>query len=116
MSVVDGPVATTQTAACWAVTLSNNNTLYCTNTGSGTVSSMAIDGGGQLTLDDAAAAATGTGSEPIDAALSVNSQYLYVLEGASVSISVYAVGNDGSLTEVDEETGLPAGCVGLAAK
>ncbi len=116
VSLVDGPVATTQTAACWAVTLSNNNTMYCTNTGSGTVSSMAIDGAGQLMLDDAAAAATGNGSEPLDAALSTNSQYLYVLEGASVSISAYSVENDGSLVLVDEEMGLPAGSVGLAAK
>jgi hypothetical protein len=77
---------------------------------------MTIDGGGQLTLQEAAAAATGADSEPIDAALSTNSQYLYVLEAATISISAYSVGNDGTLTEVDEEIGLPLGSVGLAAK
>jgi 6-phosphogluconolactonase len=116
VTVVDGPVATTQTAACWAVTLNNGHTMYCTNTGSGSVSSMGIDNGGQLTLQEAVAANTGKGSDPIDAALSNNSQFLYVLEGLTVSISGYAVGNDGSLTLVDEEMGLPAGSVGLAAK
>jgi 6-phosphogluconolactonase (cycloisomerase 2 family) len=52
---------------------------------------------------------------PIDAALTDNSKYLYILNSASHSISAYAVANNGSLTTLQTVTGIPVGDNGLAA-
>jgi 6-phosphogluconolactonase (cycloisomerase 2 family) len=53
---------------------------------------------------------------PIDAALSGNSKFMYILNGGSHSISVFAVAEDGSLSSVQTVSGLPVGANGLAAK
>jgi 6-phosphogluconolactonase len=55
-------------------------------------------------------------STPIDAALSNNSKFLYVLNSGDQSITVMSVTNDGSLGFLQNVTGLPVGDVGLAAK
>jgi hypothetical protein len=47
----------------------------------------------------------GTNSSPIDAALSNNSKFLYVLTSGNQAISAFAIGNDGSLGQVQVETG-----------
>jgi 6-phosphogluconolactonase (cycloisomerase 2 family) len=58
-----------------------------------------------------------TGTTPIDAAVSRNSQFLYTLTAGSHSISAFSVRqDDGSLSDVGGAAGLPAGTVGLAAR
>jgi 6-phosphogluconolactonase (cycloisomerase 2 family) len=118
VSTLDGPDATHQTAACWVVATGNGSLVYTTNAGSGTVSGFRVDPAGRLDLlrPDGISASTGPESGPNDAALSRNDRYLYVLETGSHAISSYRVDTDGSLSPVDEDTGLPAGAVGLATR
>jgi 6-phosphogluconolactonase len=116
VSLVDGPNALNQSAACWAVTTNNGKTVFTTNTASGNMSSLAVDAFGGLSLQQSVAGDAGAGSGPIDASLSKNSKYLYILETNTHAISAYALGANGTLTQVDEELGLPVGTVGLAAK
>jgi 6-phosphogluconolactonase len=116
VTVIDGLNALGQGAACWAVTTNNGKTVLTTNTASGNMSSLSASASGDLSLLQSVAGDAGMGSGPIDASLSKNSKYLYVLETNTHAISAYALGENGTLTQVDEELGLPIGTVGLAAK
>jgi 6-phosphogluconolactonase (cycloisomerase 2 family) len=116
ISLVDGPVVTGQTAACWVVVTNNGKYVYATNTGSDNLSSFSAGKAGSLDVLYAIAALTGNGSSPIDAALSNNSKFLYVLNSGNESISAFAVDNDGSLSHIQNVMGLPDGATGLAAK
>ncbi len=118
LSVISPSVGTTESAACWVVVTGNGRFAYVTNTGSGTVSGYAIGSDGSLALLDAdgLTAVTGAGSGPIDADLSHNSRYLFVLNAGTDSIAGFRInGDDGSLTAVGEIFGLPASSVGLAS-
>lgn len=118
LSVVSPSVGTTETAACWVVVTGNGRFAYVTNTGSGTVSGYSIDQDGGLTLHDTdgVTAVTGAGSSPIDADVSHNSRFLFVLNAGTHSIAGFRInGGDGSLTAVSEAFGLPASSVGLAS-
>jgi 6-phosphogluconolactonase (cycloisomerase 2 family) len=108
---------TEQTAACWVVVTGNGRYIYTTNTGSGSVSGYEIARDGSLTLLDAdgRTGVTGDGSSPIDASLSRNSQYLYVLNAGAATISAFAVERDGSLTHLGD-TPVAGGSVGIAAR
>ena len=112
-AVISASVGTTQTAACWVVVTPNGRYAYVTNTGSGTISSYAVQKSGKLTLAQAVAATSGAG--PIDAALSASGRQLFVLNSGSQSISSFSVGKDGSLANPGSVAGLPAGANGLAA-
>jgi len=115
IQLIDGSVGAGQTAACWVVITNNGKYIYDSNTGSSNVSSFTTDNG-DLGVLQAVAGATGAGSSPIDAALSVNSKFLYVLSSGTSTISVFEVGNDGSLTSLQTMTGVPVGATGLATK
>ncbi len=110
-SVIDGPVGTGQTAACWIAVSADGAHVYTTNTGSNTVSRYALASDGTLELVDH----TPTGTTPIDVDLSDDGRTLYVVNAGSDSISVYSVAGDGSLTEIHRVTGLAAASVGIAA-
>ena len=114
ISLIEGPIAAGQTAACWVVVTDNNRYVYATNTGSNSVSSFKSGFSGGLDLLHAVAAPSGTA--PIDADLSNNSNYLYVLNAGSTNISAYKVNDNGSLNTIETVQGLSAGVVGLAAK
>jgi len=116
LKVVDGPVGTTETAACWVVITGNGRYAYVTNTGSGSVSGYSISGSGELTLLDAdgVTASTGAGSSPIDAAFERNSRFMYVLLAGSDEIAIIDRMADGSLNNAGEVM-TPDGAVGLAA-
>ena len=115
--VVDGSVATTETAACWVVVTPDDRHAYVTNTGSGTVSGYRISNGGELSrLDgDGVTASTGAGSEPIDAAVDGAGRHLYVLLAGSDSLAILRIRADGSLGDRGHVAGLPDGATGLAA-
>lgn len=120
LTVISPSVPTTETAACWIVTTSNGRFTYTTNTASGTVSAYAIDEQtGTLSLldDDGIAGDTGAGSTPLDAALTINSRFLYVLSSDTGRIDAFRVnGGDGSLTKLTGIDGLPVSANGLAAR
>lgn len=111
--VISPSVGTTQTAACWVVVTPNGRYAYTTNTGSGTISSYAIQKSGRLTLARGVAATSGAG--PIDAAISATGKNLFVLNSRSQTISSFTVDKDGSLASPNSVSGLPDGANGLAA-
>jgi 6-phosphogluconolactonase (cycloisomerase 2 family) len=115
IELVTGSVSAGQTAACWVVVSNNEKYIYATNTGSSNLSSF-TPGKGGLSVLEAIAGTTGAGSSPIDAGLSVNSKFLYVLNAGINTITVFEVASDGGLDHLQTVTGLPAGTVGMAAK
>ncbi len=115
ISLSTGSVGANQSAACWVVITNNGKYAFATNTASDNLTSFDINRNtGSIAVNTAIAATTGMG--PIDAALSRNSKFLYVLNGAGNSIAVYRVSNNGSLSKVQIVTGVPAGATGLSAR
>ena len=113
--VIEGPVATTETAACWLVVTDDGQYAYVANAGSASITGYRLEADGSLTIldDDGVTAVTGAGA--IDLALSRQSEFLYSVGGGSDTISVFRVEADGSLSLVQTVTGLPSSSVGLAS-
>ena len=115
LSIVSASVPTTETAACWFVVTKNGRFAYTTNTGSASVSGYGVKDGA-LRLLDADGKTGNTDPTPLDAALSVNSRYLYVQTGTGF-INAFRVDEaTGTLRLVPGVAGLPASTVGLAAR
>jgi 6-phosphogluconolactonase len=111
-NVLDGPVATNQSAACWVVVTADGRFAYTTNTASGTISGYRVALDGSLALLDASGVTATVGKGPIDAAIVRGD--LYTVNSGSHTITVDHIGNDGSLTAGATLTGLPTSAVGLA--
>ena len=106
-SIGSSPYADGQTAPCWVEISRNGKYLFVTNTGSGNISSYAINPEGSLTL----IGTTGIkgGGADIDERLSPDGRYLLVDGSGNHILSVFAV-SGGNLTEVaSSPTPLPAG-------
>jgi 6-phosphogluconolactonase len=100
------PYADGQTAPCWVEISHDGKYLFAVNTGSGTISSYAINPDGSLTL--IGSTAINGGGADIDARLSPDGNYLLVDGSGNHFVSVFAV-NGGTLTEVPSSpTPLPA--------
>ena len=115
LAVVTATVATTQLAACWIAIGQNGRHAYTTNTGSGTVSRLAIGTGGSLALEDAVAGVTGPGSQPQDADFTPGGRFLYV-RNAGGSVSGFRVQADGELAPIGEFGPIPAFANGIVAR
>jgi 6-phosphogluconolactonase (cycloisomerase 2 family) len=113
--LIDGPVATTETAACWIVVTDNGQYAYTTNTGSDSITGYGLGSDGSLTILNEDGVTAVTGDAPTDMALSDGSGFLYALDSGSDTVSVYQVGADGALTLLQTVVGLPAAAVGLAS-
>lgn len=114
ITLIQGPVATGQSAACWVVLTDDGSYLYTTNTASNTVSSFDVQQvSGNINLQQSIAGTTQMG--PIDAFLTDNSKYLYVLNGGGHSITVFSIAGNGHLSILQTVTGVPVGATGLAA-
>ncbi len=115
LAVISGSVANGQAATCWSVQA--RGYLFAANAGSGNVSAYQVHRDGAVTLVNATAAATGAGA--VDIAASDDGRYVYNVAAGAGLISVLKVGADGSLTEVQQVTGLPpvngSGIEGIAA-
>lgn len=105
-----------QKANCWVVVTKNQRFAFTTNTGSGNISSYVVLHDGSLTLLNAVAASTGTGTAPIDMALSDDSHFLYIREATKGMVDGFRVESEGSLTPITSAGGLPAGAQGVAAR
>jgi 6-phosphogluconolactonase len=106
-SIGSSPFADGQTAPCWVEISQDGAYLFTVNTGSGNISSYAINRDGSLVLIGSFAIKGGGGD--IDARLSPDGRYLLVDGSGMHFVSVFAV-NGGSLTEVPSSpTPLPAG-------
>jgi 6-phosphogluconolactonase (cycloisomerase 2 family) len=90
------------------------------NTGSGSLTEYAISFDRSITLLDADGRTgdTGTGSRPIDMALSTTERYIYALNGGNHTISAFRVHANGKLTRLAAVAvvNLPVRTNGLAAR
>jgi 6-phosphogluconolactonase len=111
---ISSMVTTGQSAACWAVVTKNGRYGYVINAGTGNISGFSIGHDGTATLLDTNGVTAETGGNPTDAALSHDSQYLYVRVAALNHIAIFRVKPDGSLAALPPLTGTPAGLAGLA--
>lgn len=117
LSLVSPSVTTNHSAACWAVTSPDDRYVYIADAASDVISgySNSLDGSIALLNPTGVTAHTGSGTKPLDMAISHNGRYFYVLKEVSSGIGAYTIGTDGSLAEVPGIIGLPAGLAGLVA-
>lgn len=103
-----------QDAACWIVVA--GGVAYVANFGSGTISGVKVSRHGELArLDDDGVTAT-TGAGASDLALSPDHRYLYSLAAISHTISLFALGANGSLAPRGGSSDVPDGATGLVAR
>ena len=111
-SIGSSPFADRQTAPCWVEISHDGKYLFTVNTGSGNISSYAINWDGSLVL--VGSFAIKGGGADIDARLSPDGKYLLVDGSGKHFVSVFAV-SGGNLTEVPSSpTPLPAGVTSSA--
>ena len=118
ISLITGPVYNQQTAPCWVAVTKNGRFAYTTNTVTSNISGYRIRHNGGLVLfhDGGNTASTGSGSSPIDMAVSNNSRYLYALSHGTNTITVFRIDNGrGRLYSIQTVGGLESGSAGLAA-
>jgi DNA-binding beta-propeller fold protein YncE len=84
---------TGQTATCWVT--ADGNTLYASNTGSGTISAFRDNSSGKLT----ALGNTPTDAGTVDATVSADGRFLYAETGGAGIIDAFRIGPNGSLTK-----------------
>jgi 6-phosphogluconolactonase len=118
LRTITGIAADEQTAPCWVVLTNDGRFAYTTNTGSGTVSGYRVGFNGALRLlnADGQTVNTGSGSTPLDAAISNDARFLYVLTPGTSNIQGFAISLDGSLTPLSQATGIPSSASGLIAR
>src|SRR5437763_1651976 len=117
LSVISASVPDSQTAACWVVIVNNGQLALVFNTVSGTIASYQVRADDvALTLINAVAADGGPDSALRDMALNNSSRFLYVQAAGGVEVRSFRVEQDGSLTLIDTDAGLPFGAQGIAAK
>lgn len=118
LTTISASSPTHQTAACWVALSKDGRYAYTTNAGSGTITGYRIDNNGALTLLDPSgvSGSTGAGSSPIDATVSGNGRYLYVLTANAHQIAAFQIAPDGSLTSTGTANNLLPGTVGLVAR
>jgi len=117
LTVIDGSVTTTETAACWVVVSSDGRFAYTANAGSASISGFRVSIDGHLELLDVDGRTGVTaGGNPTDMAMSGNGRYLYALQGGSGRIAAFSIGADGSLSAIAGATGLNTGLNGIAAR
>jgi 6-phosphogluconolactonase len=115
LNVIRASVNIGKTVACWIAVSKNGKFAYSTNAGSGSVSVYQVGTDRGLSLINGAAGITGDGTSPLDATVSNDGQYLYVLNGRTHNISGFAIQADGTLVNVGMFEGLPAGSVGITS-
>ena len=104
-------------AACWVLLTADGHIAFVVNSASNAIASMGVADDGSLTLLNAQAASTGTGTIPIDLDFAAGDRFLYVLEGGSGDIATFDVGAGGTLSaqQVTPAGEAASGLQGIAA-
>ena len=114
-SVISASIANGQQAACWVTLTPDGRYAFTIDAHSpARISSYAIAADGSLTLVNAAAGGSST-APLLDASVSSDGRFLYVVDVGAGAIDSFRIGSGGSLTSAGSTTGLPAGSGGLAA-
>jgi len=106
-------LSTHQAAPCWMA--AGNGWGWAINAGSDSVTGYNVASDGTLSLTASSGVAAGTANKPIDAALSSDGAFLYVLDATDHAISTYSIDTAGALTRLPDFLGLPAAAEGIAA-
>ena len=120
LSVVSSRISTNQVAPCWLITTRDGRFAFVANAGSGSITGFAVAANGSLSIltPSGVTGSLGAGSTPLDLDVSRDSKFLYVLKAGANSVGAFAVGRDGSLSNLpDGVGGLPSksGQMGIAA-
>lgn len=110
LTAITPGVSNHQLDTCWVV--NNGKYAYGANYTSGNVSSYTIGDDGSLTLLEAVAGETehpenAQGSTPLDARISQDGRYLYVVLPGSGKVGGWQIMDDGALSKLGEYAGLP---------
>ena len=119
LQAITSSLPTTETAACWVVVSNDGRFAYVSNTGSQSISGIKVGFSGNLSLliPSGRSGTTGTGTAPIDLALSNDGLNLYALDNRLGSIAVFGVNPvNGAISRRQVVTGLPVGANGLAVR
>jgi 6-phosphogluconolactonase len=100
--------------ACWIVTSPAGDFAYVINSMTRTISSLSVSPTGALGLVSAVAANMGPLNGPIDAAITHDGKFLYILSSTTGLIAGFSV-SSGTLTPLGLVTGLPLSIQGIAA-
>lgn len=110
LTAISAGVPNHQIDTCWLV--NNGRFAYGANYTSGTVSSYTIGEDGGLTLLESVAGQTehpenAQGSTPLDARISQDGAFLYVVLPGSGKVAGWQIADDGALSKLGEYDGLP---------
>ena len=100
--------------SCWIVTSPTGDFAYVINSNTRNISSYAVSSTGALSVFSADAGNMGKLNGPIDAALSHDGRFLYVLSSSTGLVMEFRVSN-GTLTRIGDVTGIPVSLQGIAA-
>jgi len=115
VTLIEGPVANGQAAACWVALSKDERYAFSANAGNATISTYRVESDGSLTLLFPVAGNTVGG--PQDLAVSHDGRFLYAISRGAHTISEFAIGGDGSLAFLGSTPDLPAGsAAGLVAR
>ena len=112
LATISGAIPDMQMASCWISVPRDGKYAFVSNTGSGTLSSFAIDANGDVALMSSTAATPG--GAPVDSTLSDDGLFLYVEDSAQGKLLMYGV-NGGSLVPIGTLT-VGKGIQGIAGK
>lgn len=110
---------TGHSAACWIAVTPDGRFAYTTNAGSSVVTGFSVARNGALALlnADGRTGLPGTGTTPLDVAVSRDGNFLYTLNTGTGTVGAFRIAADGALTPVEGAGGLPVtgGANGIAA-
>jgi 6-phosphogluconolactonase len=118
LELISGQVPTEEQAACWLTLSHDQRFAYTANAGSGTISGfeIATDGSLHLLASNGISGVVGTGSHPVDMAVSRDGKFLFSLANGNGTLGIFRVKADGSLAAPSFASGLPTSSAGLAAR
>ncbi len=114
LTATTSSLSTHQAAPCWMA--AGGSWGWAINAGSDSVTGYSVASDGTLALTASSGVAASTANKPLDAALSSDGAFLYVLDSNDHAISTYAIATDGTLTRHPDVIGLPAAAEGIAAE
>lgn len=113
--VVTSSVGNGRSEICWAVPSADGRYVFTTNFADGAVSRYSVSSGGELVLDDAAAAVTFDGVPGLrDEDVTADGRFLYAIDADGGRVFGWRV-DDGTLSPLGSWNGLPTTVAGLAA-
>jgi len=97
LQTISAIIGNGQKAACWIATDGRHH-IFTANPGTASISTYNLNAGnGVITLQNGIA---GTGTAPLDIALTRDGQFLYALDPGSLTIDAFRVEHDGYLTKL----------------